>query len=426
MSALGLSVLAIAGLLLAVLWAGLESALPRANKYRIALLNDQRKRSARFIQRMLRDASQFYLVTRLWRLVGWGAFALGLYGLAGAALPAAGILLHVLFAVAVVLVITLAEGGIRLVFRWLPLGAMRVTVLLVVPFWLLGKPLAWLSLRLAQPWIRNRKSNIPLAWPMPALAWEYSLFDRMRFQELLPEDEIEEEVFTKALDFNKIRVRDFMVPRTEIIATAIDTPLEAIREKLIEEEVSRIVLYKDSLDDIRGFVHSSAMLRAPNSLEAIRQEVMVVPESTQANALLSRFNQEHRSLAIVVDEYGGTSGLVTIEDLVEVVFGEFEDEHDDPAEHELVEEQLGPQEFRFSARLEVDYINRTFDLDLPVPDEFATLGGLVLQLAERIPQGGEVFVLRGFRFTIEKAASNKLEVIRVVLPTPTGPKSPTA
>ena len=239
-----------------------------------------------------------------------------------------------------------------------------------------------------------------------------------------PIPELGDEVFSAALDFNLIRVSEFMVPRTEIVAFELGGTVEALRQQFIETKLSRIVVHRGSLDEIVGIVHSSALLEAerpPTALEPLIQPLLNVPETLPANQLLREFNRHRRSIAAVVDEFGGTAGLVTLEDLVEVIVGEIDDEYDEPKDPERIEEPLGPDAWRLSARLEVEYLNRTYDLDIPDGDgAYTTLGGYVLHVAERIPEVGEVIRAGGLRLTVLAAAPNRLVALRVERGAPEG------
>ena len=230
-----------------------------------------------------------------------------------------------------------------------------------------------------------------------------------------PIPELGDEVFSAALDFNLTRVGAFMVPRTEIVAMPLSSAVDELKRRFVETKLSRIVVYRDTLDELVGIVHSSALLEAeapPTALEPLIQPLLAVPETLPANQLLREFNRHRKSIAAVVDEFGGTAGLVTLEDLVEVIVGEIDDEYDEPKDPDRVEEPLGPDAWRLSARLEIEYLNRTYALELP-EGEYTTLGGYVLQLAERIPEVGESFVAEGLRLTVLSATPSRVAVVKV-------------
>jgi CBS domain containing-hemolysin-like protein len=227
--------------------------------------------------------------------------------------------------------------------------------------------------------------------------------------------EVDDDMFSAALDFNRIRVGEFMVPRTEIVSFPAEGSVTDLRALFVETNLSRIVITRDSLDDLVGLVHTSSLLDAdplPQTLVSLIQPLMVVPETLPANRLLGEFNRARRSIAAVVDEFGGTAGLVTLEDLVEVIIGEIEDEYDEPVDPSRIEERLGPGTYRLSARLEVEYLNRQYELGIP-EGEYSTLGGYLLHLAERIPEPNEVFLTSELKLTVLATHPNRIEQLRV-------------
>lgn len=224
--------------------------------------------------------------------------------------------------------------------------------------------------------------------------------------------EIDAEMFSNAMELNETRVREFMVPRTEIEALPLDSTVDQLIDKLVETELSRIIIYQESLDNVLGFVHSSMLFKHPKTVADALQPILMVPESMSANVLLKEFTKHRRSIAIVVDEFGGTEGLVTMEDLVEEVFGEIDDEHDEPEEDELLAKQVDPNTWILSTRWEVYDVNKEFELDLPEGD-YNTLSGLIMFHAEDIPGEGDTIVIGDYTFTVMEAAQNKVETVKM-------------
>ncbi len=224
--------------------------------------------------------------------------------------------------------------------------------------------------------------------------------------------DIDPELFENAMEFNEIKVREFMVPRTEITAVPIDTSLEELIDTFTETGHSKILIYKDSFDEMIGFIHSTNLFRNPNHLEEAMQPLMTVPESMTAHVLFSEFTKNRSTIAIVVDEFGGTSGLVTVEDMVEEVFGEIEDEYDEPEEDDLVAEKVDVNTWIFSARHEVDDLNEEWDLELPEGD-YTTLGGMIIHFAESIPAQGEEVSIEPFTITVLEATETKVDKVRL-------------
>jgi CBS domain containing-hemolysin-like protein len=205
-----------------------------------------------------------------------------------------------------------------------------------------------------------------------------------------------------------------MVPRTELSAMQVDSSIDELLDYFVEQGHSRVIIYKDSLDEVLGFVHHSALFKRPKAIVDILQPVLMVPETMAANLLLSEFTKHRKTIAVVVDEFGGTEGIVTVEDLVEVVFGDIEDEHDEPEEEELLAKQMNENTWLLSARHEVEDLNERWNLGLPEGDgDYSTLAGLIIHHLEAIPGVNETVEIPGFRLVITDASDNKLNIIQL-------------
>ncbi|MBP5426188.1 MAG: HlyC/CorC family transporter [Prevotella sp.] len=226
------------------------------------------------------------------------------------------------------------------------------------------------------------------------------------------EEEIEDEVkiFQNALEFSEIRVRDCMVPRTEIDAVEDTCNIEQLKQVFIESGHSKVIVYHEDIDHVVGYIHSSEMFHHPQDWRKGIRQLVFVPETMQASRLMKTFMQQQRSLAIVVDEFGGTSGLIALEDIVEEIFGEIEDEHDS---NHYVAKQLEDGEYILSARLEIEKVNEQFDLDLPESDEYMTVGGLILHEYQSFPKLNEIIKIGRFEFKIVKNTATKIELVRL-------------
>ena len=226
------------------------------------------------------------------------------------------------------------------------------------------------------------------------------------------QEELENEIqiFQNALEFGSTKARECMVPRTEIVALENTESIDLLRETFIETGLSKIIIYRDNIDNVIGYVHSYELFKRPDAITKILLPISIVPESMAASEVLELLIKQKRSIAVVVDEFGGTSGLLTIEDVVEEIFGEIEDEHD---KEELVEVKLNDLEFRFAARLEVDYLNEEYDLNLPESSEYETLGGLIINHYERIPSEGETVNLEHYLLKVEKVSDKRIECVHV-------------
>jgi CBS domain containing-hemolysin-like protein len=232
-------------------------------------------------------------------------------------------------------------------------------------------------------------------------------------QTVLPENskiENEIKIFQNALDFNKVKLRECMIPRPEIVAFEVSTPIREIKKTFIETGYSRILIYKSTIDNIIGYINSKDLFKNPKSIKSKLTPIIIVPETMPANKLLSQFIQEKKNIAIVVDEFGGTAGMLTIEDLIEEIFGEIEDEHDVP---ELEEKIVDEREFIFSGRLEIDYLNEKYKLDLPKTEEYETLAGFILHHYESIPKINHTIVIPPFSFKILRVNKNRVDLVQL-------------
>ena len=237
-------------------------------------------------------------------------------------------------------------------------------------------------------------------------------FIQSSIQDTENEEEINTEVkiFQNVLDFSSIKIRDCMVPRTEIIAIEDDATIDELKTLFIEKGISKIIVYNDNIDNIIGYIHSSEMFREPKDWHDGIRQLPIVPETMNANKLMKLFMQQKRSLAVVVDEFGGTSGIVALEDLVEEIFGEIEDEHDTKT---YVAKSLGNNEYILSGRLDIEKANELFPLDLPESDEYQTIGGLILHQYQSFPKAHEIITLDKFQFRIIKVTATKIELVKL-------------
>ena len=226
------------------------------------------------------------------------------------------------------------------------------------------------------------------------------------------EEDIEEEVriFQNALDFSETKVRDCMVPRTEIDAIEDTCDIEQLKQKFIESGHSKIVVYHDDIDHIIGYIHSSEMFRNPKDWTKSLRTMIFVPETMAASKMMQTLLAQKKSLGVVVDEFGGTSGLVALEDIVEEIFGDIEDEHDST---HYVAKQMEHGEYLLSARLEIEKVNEMFDLDLPEDDDYMTVGGLILHEYQSFPKLNEIVKIGRFEFKIIKNTATKIELVRL-------------
>lgn len=233
-----------------------------------------------------------------------------------------------------------------------------------------------------------------------------------QMESLEDDEELDSEIqiFQNALQFSAVKARDVMVPRTEIIALDIKDKIDELRHLFVDTGCSKVLIYKESIDDVLGYVHSFELFKKPQNIKSILRPVEFVPEAMLVKDIMNTLTKKRKSIAVVIDEYGGTSGLLTVEDIVEELFGEIEDEHDID---EMIEEQIDEFTFKLSARLEVDYLNETYKLNLPESEAYDTLGGLIVNKTEGIPEINDRVEIDHFLFTVLEASSTKIDVVEL-------------
>ena len=222
--------------------------------------------------------------------------------------------------------------------------------------------------------------------------------------------EPEVKIFQNALDFSSVRLRDCMVPRTEIVSCDLATPIDELRNRFIETGLSKIIIFDENIDHIVGYIHSSELFHNPQDWTHCVQKLPIVPETMAANKLMKAFMQDKKSIAVVVDEFGGTAGIVTLEDIVEEIFGDIEDEHDVKS---LIAKEVGKNEYVLSGRMEIDDVNEKFDLDIPESDNYVTIAGFILFYYEKLPKQNETIQIDRFQFKIIKVTETKIELVRL-------------
>jgi CBS domain containing-hemolysin-like protein len=275
-------------------------------------------------------------------------------------------------------------------------------------FWLISEFVMWISNVVLKKFFKTEGDEIQLEFSKVELG-DY-ISEQMEAGHQDEDVDSEIQIFQNALEFSAVKTREVMIPRTEIVAIELHESPQNLAKLFSETGYSKVLVYKNTIDDIIGYVHSFELFKKPKTIRSIVLPVVFVPEAMLANDVLNVLTKKRKSIAVVLDEYGGTSGIVTVEDIVEELFGEIEDEHDVT---ELLEKRIGEYEYLFSARLEVDYINETYKLNLPESENYETLGGLVVSETEEIPQQDEVVIINNLKFTMVEVSNTKIDTIQL-------------
>ncbi|WP_413999491.1 hemolysin family protein [Flavobacterium sp. W1B] len=278
-------------------------------------------------------------------------------------------------------------------------------------FYFISSFLIWVSDFILKRFFRTQGDQIQLYFSKVELG-NY-ITEQMSTVEDHDEVDSEIQIFQNALEFSGVKARDVMSPRTEIVAIDLFDSITDLKELFIETGYSKIVVYQNSLDDIVGYVHSFDLFKKPENIKSIVISVEFVPETIYIKDVIDLLTKKRKSVAVVLDEYGGTSGIVTIEDIVEELFGEIEDEHD--SDEELIEKELGNDTYLFSARFDVEYLNQAHKLSIPESDSYGTLGGFIVNFTKEIPSKGEVIVIGIYHFVIEEATNKKIELVKMTV-----------
>lgn len=398
-------------------FSGMEIAFVSSNKLRIELEKKQGKFAARILSLFLEQPSKFIATM----LLGNNA-ALVIYGLGMAQLMEPTLRGWVDNEVFVLLTQTICSTLIILVTaEFLPktifvrnpnwwLSIMAVPLIVIwVSLYILTLFTVWLSKLVLKIGKMNMTEDKPAFGRVDLDNYVREITERQEQAEAL---DSEIQIFQNALEFSSVKARDCMVPRTEIVAVDVDTDIDVLRQKFIDTGLSKILIYRDNIDHIIGYTHSLELFKQPQQIKNILLPVTIIPETITANNILEMFIQKNRGLAIVLDEFGGTSGMLTIEDIVEEIFGEIEDEHDT---EELFEHQVNEVEFNLSGRHEIDYLNEKYKLDLPESDDYETLAGLVIHNCESIPEPETVIQVDKFTITVTEVSDNKIDQVKLLM-----------
>ncbi|MDP3927923.1 MAG: hemolysin family protein [Bacteroidota bacterium] len=409
-------IIIISSILFSAFFAGMEIAFISANKLLIELKHKQGSTYANLLSPFLANPSKFISTTLIGNNIGLVVYGIYMAKLLNPHLlvwiPALSnsvfLKLTMQTIISTLIVLVTAEFLPKVLFRINPDNLLKVLVFPFMIFYYLFWPvvifITWLSKS-----ILSKLSGDQFKESTPAFSKvdldQY--IDQINDQDLPNDAEVDTEIFKNALDFSNIKVRECLVPRTELVAMEMQSSIEQLYQKFIETGLSKILIYKEDPDQIIGYVHQKEMFKKPQTTQSIIIPIEIATETMSIMDLLNKFIRNRKSLALVVDELGSTAGIITIEDILEEVFGEIEDEHD---VEDLLEEQMNENEFRFSARQEISYLNNEYDLNIPEGD-YHTLGGYILTRHENIPSKGDKILLDNFELSIEQIENARIESI---------------
>ena len=402
-------------------FSGVEMAFVSSNKLYFELKAKQNILSAKIIANFNQSPSQFIgtmLIGNTLSLVAYGIFMEEfLHHLILMNFP---IITNEIIArliasiIATIIILTTSEFTPKSIFLINPDAILEF---LAIPIWVINTlmfPLVWLTVGLSK-WFITRVLRLSYSEEKPA----FGLTDLNHYLQNLnrkvsteEENEVDTKIFHNALEFKQVKVRDCMIPRTEITAIEIEEGIEGLKKVFIESGHSKVLVYKETLEEVVGYCHSLALFKKPKDIQSILTSIPIVPEAMPANDLMLKFSKERKSLAIVVDEFGSTSGLVSMEDVMEQIFGEIQDEFDDT--EDWIEKRLDEHTFILSGRHEIDYLNEKYNWNLPEGD-YETLGGMLIHLYEDIPAVNEVITLSAFQFQIMTVTDARIDTIKVII-----------
>ncbi len=406
-------------LVFSAFFSGMEIAFISSNKLQIELENKQGDLTGKLLSGFVQRPGQFIGTTLMGNtisLVLYGIFMAYLMdGPLRTNLPPSlnneGFILFSQTIVSTLIVLTTAEFLPKSIFMLNPNSMLNF---FAIPFWvvyILIYPIVWATVWLSRFFI-TKVLRLEYSEDKPV----FTVTDLNSFVQnhitKAKEDghvDIDTKIFDNAVEFKTVRVRECMVPRTDVVCVEVDDPIEDLKTVFEESGHSKIIVYRETIDDVIGYCHQLELFKKPKTIEEILTPIIIAPESALANELLIQFIQERKSLALVVDEFGGTSGIVSMEDIIEEIFGEIDDEYDSD---DLMEQKISDQEYVLSARQEIDYLNDKYDWKLPVGD-FETLSGLILSLTENLPKKGESVTIGPYTFTIMTKQEHRIESVRL-------------
>jgi CBS domain containing-hemolysin-like protein len=402
-------------LLLSAFFSGMEIAYVSSNKIHIEIEKKQNNFLAGILKKITKRPSKFIatmLVGNNIALVVYGFFMGDLLMRYISLTGFSGILVQTIISTLIILLT--AEFLPKVFFQIYANSLVKFFAAPAYVFYMLFSVISefviWISDLVLKLFFKTKGDTVQLSFSKLELGNYIS--EQMETVDTQEEVDSEIQIFQNALDFSEVKSREVMIPRTEVVAVDIHTTPKELGKIFTETGLSKILVYRENIDDILGYVHSFELFKKPSEIKKVLIPVVFVPETMLAKDVLNILSRKRKSIAVVIDEYGGTSGIMTVEDIIEELFGEIEDEHDSI---ELIEEALAEDHYKFSARHEVDYLNETYKFDFPESENYETLGGMIVNHTEGIPQKGETVDFEGYSFHILEVSNTKIELVEVKL-----------
>ena len=411
-------IIIISTLLFSAFFSGMEIAFMSSNRLKVELDRSKGTLNGRILGVFYKDESHFIAMLLLANnasLVIFGISAASMLNpvIESWGISSEGFILLIQTVISTLLVLITAEFLPKALVQINPNGFLKfASIPMIIMHWLLYLP-TQIVMFISNSVLRLLKTNGDTAEKV------FSKIDLEHYVQDLSGRIKEEEDFgnemqilQNALDFSSLKARDCMIPRTEIIAIDIEENIDVLLDMFVEQRLSKILIYRNNIDNIIGYVHSFEMFKRPTSIKQIMLPIAYVPEAIPGKELLEMFTKQSGNIAVVVDEYGGTAGMITIEDVIEEIFGEIDDEHD---VEELLEEKISEKEYLFSGRMDIDYINQEYNLSLSDSGQYETLAGLIIHTLESIPETGTKVELEKYNLIIEQVSDRKIETVRILI-----------
>jgi len=401
-------------LVLSAFFSGFEIAYVSSNKVHLEILKKQEGVIANVLTKLTRKPSKLLATMLVGNNVALVVYGFEMGKVMTVLLPPffQNVLWHTIISTLIILIT--AEFMPKVFFQIYANQLLKIFAIPAYFFYLLFYPFSsfvmWISDFVLRVFFKTKGDYVPLSFSKVELV-DY-ISEQMENAPKKEEVDSEVQMFQNALEFSGVKAREIMIPRTEIVAVELNESIENLIATFVSSGFSKILIYNENIDDILGYVHSFDMFKKPKTIKEVLIPIVNIPETIQINEVLNILTRKRKSMAVVLDEYGGTSGIVTLEDIVEELFGEIEDEHD---KDKFIEEQISDTEYLFSARLEVEYLNETYHLNIPESEEYETLGGFIVLHNEGIPTQGEVIEIPPFTFTIEACSQTKIETVRLTV-----------